>query len=276
MKRPIDIESVIQIAARAVDLVLEMRRSGNLGIKTKSNITDLVTEADLASEKLIRSALYDLAPSFGFMGEESKGNPTEEFFWVVDPIDGTVNYASDIPYGAVTIALQQGDQTLLGVTAQIPYRRVYWTALGGGAFARDPDGSQRQLRVNDTDELRLAFMATGCPYHASEQEDNNSAELNYLYTRCRQLRIFGAAAIDIAQVATGGLAAFWEGWLNPWDAATGALLVREAGGSVTGYDGKPWNFNSAGLIASNGKIHGHLLEAIHTARHEIKSKLIPI
>lgn len=275
-KTAIDVESVIQIAARAVDLVLEMRRSGNLGITTKSNITDLVTEADLASEKLIRGALYDLNPAFGFLGEESKGSPKEEFYWVVDPIDGTVNYASDIPYGAVTIALQQGDQTLLGVTAQIPHRRIYWTKPGAGAFARDPDGTQRQLHVNATDTLRLAFMATGCPYHATEHEDNNIAEINYLYKRSRGLRIMGAAAIDIAQVATGGLAAFWEGWLHPWDAATGSLLVREAGGTVTGYDGKPWNFNSAGLIASNGKIHGHLLEAIHTARHEIKSKLIPI
>ena len=102
----IHIESVISTAARAVDLVLEMRRAGQLGIKTKSNISDLVTEADLASERLIRATLYDLDPSIGFLGEESKGTPTEERYWVVDPIDGTVNYASDIPYGAVTIALQ--------------------------------------------------------------------------------------------------------------------------------------------------------------------------
>ena len=273
---PINIESIISIAVRAVDLVLTMRRDGNLGITTKSNITDLVTEADLASEKLIRAALYDLNPSFGFMGEESKGSPSEEFYWVVDPIDGTVNFANEIPYGAVTIALQQGEQTLLGVTAQIPYRRIYWTKLGEGAYARDPDGSQRRLAVNSVDTLQMAFMATGFPYHLAEYNDNNHAEFAYIHPRCRGLRLLGAAAIDIANVATGGLAAFWEGWLHPWDAATGALLVREAGGTVTGYDGTPWRFGSAGLVASNGKIHGQLLDAIQTARQSVTEKLIPV
>ena len=101
-------------------------------------------------------------------------------------------------------------------------------------------------------------------------------EFGYIHPRCRGLRLLGAAAIDIAQVATGGLAAFWEGWLHPWDAATGALLVREAGGTVTGYDGAPWRYGSPGLVASNGKIHTQLLEAIQIARRSIRKKLIDV
>ncbi len=274
--RHINIESVISIAARAVDLVLEMRRAGELGIKTKTKSTDLVTEADLASERLIRASLYALDPAIGFLGEESKGQPTEECYWVVDPIDGTVNYANDLPYGAVTIALQCGAQTVLGVTAQIPHRRIFWARQGEGAFVRDNDGSQRRLRVNQVNTLRQAFIATGFPYHLAEHADNNHAEFTYIHPRCLGLRVFGAAALDTANVATGGLAAFWEGWLHPWDAATGALLVTEAGGTVTSYDGKPWHFDSPGLVASNGHIHAELLEAIHTARQFVPQKLLPV
>lgn len=274
--RHINIESVISIAARAVDLILEMRRAGQLGIKTKTNITDLVTEADLASERLIRAALYELDPSIGFLGEESKGQPSEECYWVVDPIDGTVNYANELPYGAVTIALQCGEQTLLGATAQIPHRRIYWARRGEGAFVRDPDRSQQRLRVNQVNTLRQAFMATGFPYHLAEHPDNNHAEFTYIHPRCLGLRVLGAAALDTANVATGGLAAFWEGWLHPWDAATGALLVCEAGGTVTGYDGKPWHFDSPGLVASNGLIHAELIEAIQMARSPVTQKLLPV
>jgi myo-inositol-1(or 4)-monophosphatase len=273
---PIDIEAVIGTAVSAVDLILGMQRRGQLNPKTKANITDLVTEADVASEALIRLMLRQLDPTIGFWGEESNTMPSEERFWIVDPIDGTVNFAHGISYGAVTIALYSGEEVELGVTAQFPYRRVFWGKRGAGAFVREPDGSQQRLRVNEAATLQQAFLATGFPYHSGEHSDNNLVEFNAIALRALGLRIFGSAAMDAVCVATGALAGFWEGWLHPWDAAAGSLMVLEAGGRVTGYDGRSWSLRSPGYICSNGKIHDELLEAIQSARKLLTHKKLAV
>ncbi len=268
------VDNIIALACRAADMVQAMQSAGLLNIKSKGIDTDLVTEADFASEKFLRAELHKLDPAAGFWGDESNTPPADPQFWLVDPIDGTVNFAHGLAYCAINIALIDQGETVLGVTVQMPWRRIYWAELGKGAWLREPGAGETQLRVNRADTLRRALLATGFPYHSGEAEDNNDAEFSWFSPRCMGLRVLGAGALDIAQVASGMLAGFWEGWLNPWDAAAGALMVNEAGGRVTDYTGAPWRFNGPGLVASNGLIHDAMLEGIQTARATLAQPLL--
>ncbi|GIV78647.1 MAG: inositol monophosphatase [Litorilinea sp.] len=271
------IEAVIAVARQAGQLVWRMQRQGLQQIREKSSAIDLVTEADVASENLIRQALQDLAPHIGFWGEESNHRPDDEYFWIVDPIDGTINFANQVPFCAVNIALNRGETTLLGVTLELPAQRVFWAVRGQGAFVREPSGVERPLAVNRRTELAQALLTTGFPYHRATHADNNSAEFTYFLTRAQAVRCMGAAALDLAYVAAGAFAGYWEGWLNPWDAAPGVLMVREAGGRVTDYSGAEWTLSSSSLIASNGQpsLHEALLRGIQSARAGLPSTLLP-
>lgn len=135
------LEAVIDAALSAGELVTNMRAAGLHDVRTKSSAIDIVTEADVAAEKLIRERLTVLDPSLGFWGEESNRPPQEPAFWVVDPIDGTNNFAMGLPLFAVNIALHDGDQTLLGVTLELPAERLYWAVAGEGTYLRSADGT---------------------------------------------------------------------------------------------------------------------------------------
>lgn len=263
-----DVEAVIAITRSAAELVRNMQRAGLRNVRSKSSEGDLVTEADVASERLIRDSLAQRYPEVALWGEESNQAPATDYFWLVDPIDGTNNYAVGLDYAAVTIALQRGQQTLMGVTYQIHTGRVLYARLGEGVLQRDVEGEESMLRVNTVDRLGAALLATGFPYHRAESSDNNSVEFAYFLPRTTGLRCLGAAALDLAHVASGALAGFWEGWLNPWDAAAGALFVREAGGRVTTYAGQEWTIYDGNVVASNGQpaLHRALLEGIASAR----------
>jgi myo-inositol-1(or 4)-monophosphatase len=263
-----DVEVVINVARQAAELVRRMQEAGLRGVHSKSSAGDLVTEADVASEHLIRDALHHRYPDVGLWGEESNTMPHTDYFWLVDPIDGTTNYAFGLDYNAVNIALQRHKETLLGVTCQIHTGRVYYSLAGAGAFRREANGDEVRLHVNAVDELRRALVATGFPYHSGVSADNNTAEFARVTALSGSIRCLGAAALDLAHVASGALAAFWEGWLNAWDAAPGVLFVREAGGRVTDYGGQEWTIHSGSLVSSNGQpgIHDALLAAINDAR----------
>lgn len=269
--------SMLEVAQQAGDLVLAMQARGLAQIASKSNQIDLVTEADLASEKRIHTELAARYPSFGFWGEESNQAPTSDFFWVVDPIDGTTNFANGLPYFAVNIALNQGPTTLLGVTFELPARSLYFAIKGQGAYKRSKDGSDLRLSVNKVDNLGQAFLTTGFPYHRTDYDDNNLAEFGYFLTRSQGVRCMGSAAMDLVNVARGATAAYWEGWLSPWDGAPGVLLVREAGGEVTDYVGRPWQLTSRSLIASNGQagLHSSLIAGIQEARKTLTTIKLP-
>jgi myo-inositol-1(or 4)-monophosphatase len=274
-----DIEAIISVVRRAGQLVTEMRQTGLQQVQSKSAVIDLVTEADLASEALLRKELQRLYPGVGFWGEESNQPPTEDSFWLVDPIDGTTNYANGVPHYAVNVALCQGTQAMLAVTLHLPGSNIYWASEGKGAFMRTPDGRQQRLQVNRAQQLNRALLTTGFPYHRAESMDNNSAEFAYFLPLCQSVRCLGSAALDLAFVASGALAAFWEGWLGPWDATAGVLLVREAGGFVTDYQGNPWQLpGNTGLVASNGQpeLHEALLTGIQIARAQLTETRLPI
>lgn len=263
-----DVERIVDLARQAGELVLGMQRDGYGAVKKKSNEFDIVTEADLATETLIRTALARDYPGVPFWGEESNTPPDADEYWIVDPIDGTVNYANAIPCYAVNIAFNRRDGAELAVTLELPARRIYWALRGHGAFRRELDGSETRLRVNQVDTLRRAILSTGFPYTRAETRDNNSAEFAYFMPRCHGVRRMGSCAIDLALVASGAFAAHWENDLNAWDILPGSLLIHEAGGLVTDYDGNPWTPARRDFIAGNGQpaLHQALLDGIRAAR----------
>lgn len=273
---PFDREAIIAVAQRGGELIWQMRRNGLQQVKSKSVEIDIVTEADLACEAFLRAELHKLYPHVGFWGEESNTQPDDEFFWLADPVDGTVNYANGVAFYAVNLSLQQQDQILLGVTVEPETGRTYWAEAGAGAFVRSADGVERRLQTSGVERLSRALLTTGFPYHRGGSVDNNTSEFTWFTQRCQGVRCMGSAALDLAHVANGAMAAFWEGWLNPWDAAPGVLLVREAGGVVTDYSGQPWTLQSKSLIASNGPIHNLLVEGVQTARATLTERRLPV
>jgi len=231
------LEIARSLAEEAGALAARLRREGVEVAATKSSPIDIVTAADRATEDLIRGRLAALRPQDGFLGEESgSGAGTSGLTWVVDPIDGTVNYLYDLPNWSVSIAVVEGDPdpatwTALAGAVNAPILgELYTASAGGGAHL-----AGRRLAVREAVPLNRALVATG--FHYTQDIRTNQARVAQpLLARVRDLRRAGGAAIDLAYVAAGRIDAYFEQGLNPWDQAAGALLVREAGGVVRGLD----------------------------------------
>ncbi len=207
---------------------------------SKSSPVDIVTEADRETEALIRGLLHDARPNDGFLGEESgTGSGSSGLTWVVDPIDGTVNYLYGIPHYAVSIAVVEGDpdpltwNALAACVVNPAIGEVYTATAGGGAFLGD-----RPIHVADDVELSQALIATGFAYN-SETRGEQGAIVAQLLPLVRDIRRFGTASLDLCIVASGRVNAYFERTLSPWDHAAGALIAREAGARVSGLDGAP-------------------------------------
>lgn len=231
-------ELALSVATEAAELAFTRRQEGVEIAATKSTRTDIVTNADREVEALIRSRLEAARPQDGFLGEESEaGTGTSGLTWVVDPIDGTVNYTYGIPAWSVSIAVVEGDpdpatwRSLAGVVVNPTARETFTATAGGGAFL---DG--RRLRVASDTELALALVGTGFSYTA-ERRVWAAKLLTGLIGRVRDIRRIGAASLDLCSVAAGRLDAYYERGLHPWDHAAGALVAREAGARVGGLAG---------------------------------------
>jgi myo-inositol-1(or 4)-monophosphatase len=236
-------------------------------IRTKGSHVDLVTAGDMASEALITQAVVAHFPGHVVYGEETANGrpPAAEWTWVVDPVDGTTNFAHAVPLFAVNIGVAHWGQPVIGVTHDPSSGRTFWAEMGTGAWLRER-GQDRRLRVSTTAELRRSVLATGFPSDRVTNPDNGLAETNILELQVQGVRRLGSAALDMAWVAAGWLDGFWELRLKPWDCAAGAVLVREAGGLVTDYAGQPWQLDSDTFVASNPALHPALLAAIAAAR----------
>jgi len=228
------------VALEAGALALMRRSQGVEVAASKSSTEDIVTFADRETEALIRSRLAELRPDDGFFGEESGAEAgTSGLTWVVDPIDGTVNFLYGIPHYAVSIAVVEGDpdpltwRSLAGAVVNPASGETFTGVQGGGAFL---DGSP--IRVGAAEELSQALVGTGFSYLADIRTEQAEA-LGGLLHRVRDIRRMGAASLDLCAVACGRLDAYFERRLSPWDHAAGALVAREAGARVTGLDGAP-------------------------------------
>ncbi|MBO0855573.1 MAG: inositol monophosphatase [Nocardia sp.] len=199
-------------------------------VRTKSTPTDPVTVVDTETEELIRTRLRDLRPGERVLGEEGGGDlgTGEEIVWVVDPIDGTVNFVYGIPAYSVSVAAMRGGRSVAGAVVDVAAGATYSAGLGAGATRTDGVGDPIALRCNDIDDVRLALLATGFGYGAVRRERQGRLVAGLL-PRVRDIRRIGSAALDLCMVASGRADAHYEHGLNPWDWAAGALVAAEAG-----------------------------------------------
>ncbi|MBE2234633.1 MAG: inositol monophosphatase [Anaerolinea sp.] len=256
------LEIAIDLARQAGALLRRGHENGAGTVANKSSGVDLVTEFDLASERLIADGLRRHFPHHAIHGEETGGElPTAGPVWVIDPLDGTTNFAHGYPVFSVTLALLIDGQPELGVTYDPLREELFWAQAGRGAWR----GEQR-LHVSATGELRASLLATGFAYDRASNPDNNLAEFSHFMPRTRGVRRAGSAALDIAWVAAGQLDGYWERGIQLWDMAAGVLLVREAGGVVTTYSGQPWRPGHRNVAAANSVLHQELLHGLQTAR----------
>lgn len=214
---------------------------------------DLVTETDLAVERHLRARLLEILPWAGFVGEETAAQETgfEATTWVVDPLDGTTNFAHKLPFVATSIGLWHQGGVRLGVVYNPVLEELFWAGRGQGAFCNG-----EPMRVSQAAELRLCMAATGFPYSIRQHVDPIMECLRRTLTNCRGLRRYGAAALDLAYLAWGRLDVFYEAFLHPWDTAAGWLLVEEAGGRVTRLNPvQPFRLEARTILASNGLVH---------------------
>lgn len=228
------LDFAVGMAREAGRIQLTYFRGDDLAMKTKSNVSDVVTRADRESEELIVRSILERYPTHAILGEEggARGIAAREWRWVVDPLDGTTNYSQGLPVFCVSIALQYRGETVVGVV-YAPYLRELFTAVrGGGAWCRRGDGEPVRLHVSTKQRLDCSVVATGFPYDKSENPDNNSDNVARILPHVRDVRRMGAAAYDLSCVAAAMLDGFWELNLHEWDVCAASLLVIEAGGVV--------------------------------------------
>jgi len=244
----------IETARDAGRILLE--RYGRAHTVTKKGDINLVTEADLASEQLIIERIRSHFPKHAILAEESGNSASAdgvmEWKWIIDPLDGTTNFAHGYPCFAVTIACEHNDELVVGVTHDPTRNETFAAERGKGATLNN-----KPIRVSDTEQLGDALIVTGFPYDFKKRE-NFSRHLTRFLLESRGVRRDGSAAIDMAYVACGRFDGFWEEGLNPWDMAAGVLLIEEAGGQISGYGGSTFTIYNPPLLATNGLIHDQM------------------
>ena len=241
--------------AREAGALLMSYFDRNIKIEYKGDV-DLVTAADRASEKLIVERLQARWPQHGIVGEEGTRTDTGAAYrWFVDPLDGTTNFAHGYPVFCVSIALaRQDDQLEVGVLYDPTRDELFAAERGGGATLNG-----KPMHVSTTTRLAESILGTGFPSH-KRHKNPNIHFYQQITLRSHGVRRAGSAALDLANVAAGRYDGFWEFHLNPWDTAAGVLIVQEAGGTVTRFDGSPFRLDSREVLATNGLIHEEVME----------------
>ncbi|MBI4686553.1 MAG: inositol monophosphatase [Nitrospirae bacterium] len=244
-------------AALEAGVILKKHFGRTLNIRHKGEI-DLVTEADLKSEQKIVSIIKKAFPEHDILAEERGLQDNQaEYKWLIDPLDGTTNYAHGFPVFAVSIALERKGEIILGVVYD-PMRDEIFTAIKGkGAYLNN-----KKINVSATKSLSVSLLATGFAYDVRVSPENNLNHFSNFILRSQGIRRAGSAAIDLCYIASGRFDGYWEMKLKPWDTAAGSLIVKEAGGRVTDFQGQPFSHYSKEILASNGKIHREMIKVL--------------
>jgi myo-inositol-1(or 4)-monophosphatase len=249
--------------ARAAGAIQRARYETTIEIGTKSAPVDLVTEVDKACEALIVARLAEERPGDAVLAEEGGGQDAESaaWRWIIDPLDGTTNYAHGYPRFCVSIGVERDGVRAAGVVYDPLMEELYTATAGGGAFRNG-----QRIAVSEETRLDRSLLATGFAYDRRESEVDNLDHFGAFLKRARALRRDGSAALDLCYVASGRLDGYWELKLQPWDVAAGALILEEAGGRFSDFTGSGSARDGREVLASNGGIHGQMLDVLRRAR----------
>lgn len=244
-------------AARIAGKYQKSRFASSLHIEMKGD-KDLVTEVDKESERLIVEHLLSRFPDHNIVAEEGEYPQGESSCrWIIDPVDGTTNYAHGYPWFCSSIGLEEDGELVAGVIYNPVYDELFTATKGGGAHLNGT-----RISVSARSPLKNSLLGTGFPYDCATDPANNFANFINFQKSARGIRRAGAAALDLAYVAAGRLDGFWELKLKAWDVAAGVLIVREAGGLVTTFDGSAYDIFNDRIVASNGLIHDGMVEML--------------
>lgn len=250
------IEHARKVALGAGEILVQKLEQG-FSIEHKGSI-DLVTDADKAAEKFVVEQLQKLFPQHGILGEEgARIEGTTDYLWVIDPIDGTTNFAHAFPYFAVSLGLVKGNEVVLGVVYNPVSKECFWAEKGGGAFLNG-----EKITVSKEEKVLTSLLATGFAYDVATTSQDNVGAYERTLKASQGVRCLGSAALDLCQVAAGRIEAFWERSLMPWDITAGSIIVQEAGGRISSCSGGEFNPLGNEVFASNGLIHDELLSMI--------------
>lgn len=255
-----DLSKYLDAAIHATNISSEMIKNSFYNehqIKHKGTV-DLVTEVDIASEKKLREELAKACPEVKFFGEESGGeNWKNGDFWIVDPIDGTTNFANRLPHFSISIAMCHNGIPVAGIVKNPIKDETYTAIKNGGSFFNG-----KQMHVTNVTDMNEALAVTGFPYNRREHMDEILARLRNMLMHVADVRRFGSAALDLCYIARGIYSVYWEKNLKPWDVAAGKLIVEEAGGKVTRYDGSEMELDALELLATNNILHNQSIELL--------------
>ncbi|MFQ6032303.1 MAG: inositol monophosphatase family protein [Candidatus Zixiibacteriota bacterium] len=261
-----------QAALKGGEILKEHRgRIKHIGYKDEVN---LVTEVDRISEENILQIIKMNFPDHAILTEESEEfipeskAPKSIYRWVVDPLDGTTNYAHGFPMYCVSVALEKEGEIILGVVYNPNLDELFVAEKGGGAFLSAGSSiaeDRHKISVSHITELSQSLLATGFPYDIRKSKIDNLDHFANFYKKAQAVRRGGSAALDLCYLAMGRFDGFWELKLSPWDTAAGKLMVEEAGGKVTDFSGGPFNIYLKEILASNGKIHQQMMEVLKSS-----------
>lgn len=250
-------------AAEKAGLLLKKRISRKRTVDYKG-VVNLVTEMDILSEKIIVNEIRRHYPNHSFLVEENTIKEEDSpFRWIIDPLDGTTNYAHTFPIFCVSIALAKRGEIILGVVYDPMRDELFVAEKGKGSCLNG-----RKISVSSTPKLSQSLLATGFPYDLRESRTNNFDHFRNFALRVHAVRRTGSAALDLCYVAAGRFDGFWEMKLGPWDLAAGSLMVREAGGKTTDFLGASLGLDGRRVLASNGRIHREMITILKMGKSD--------
>ena len=250
-------KQVCDLSIETGEFIRQERATMELKIETKG-LNDFVTHVDKASEIKLVAGLKKILPEAGFIAEEgTETTKGEEYNWVVDPIDGTTNFIHGLSPYAISIALTDSKNVLVGVIYEITHDECFSATLNGPAFLNG-----KQINVSNTDKLEGSLIATGFPYNDFSRLDNYIESMKYFMKTTPGIRRIGSAATDMAYVACGRFEAFYEYALHPWDIMAGIAIVRSAGGVVTDFTGGETEIDGAEIVATNAGIYNDFMSVV--------------
>jgi myo-inositol-1(or 4)-monophosphatase len=264
--------TLLQTAIDAAQKAGKLLKSGfrtNFSISSKTQIHDLVTEYDLKSEAIIIETIRNTFPDHDILTEESGHHASDgDITWIIDPLDGTVNFAHGIPLFCISIAAMKGEDILCGVIYAPMSDELFISEKGKGAMMNG-----QPCRISSQNSLINAFLVTGFPYSVKDNPEHCIEHFSHFVGMGLPIRRLGSAALDLAYIASGRFDGFWEVALQPWDMAAGALLVREAGGIVIDYAGNELNvLHSSSIIAGNAEIAHAIHQEIRKVNQSFEKK----